>query len=682
MITFGLTLSAMPGSATKAAEFRARLRQVEHREWWLWSLAVLVTLLLTLGIASFLLLILHLQVDPFYEFNLRQAAWGLVGAVLLFDIYTLYLQLQISRMRRRLSERDELFRLVSENAGDMIALVDMDGHRLYNSPAYQKVLGYSAEELSATSSFEQIHPDDRHRVLEAAEHARRTGEGRILEYRIRHKDGSWRVLESSASAILDGDGKAEKMVIVNRDITARKHAEEKLVHQSFHDALTGLPNRSLFLDRVQRAFSYSLRHPEYNFAVLFIDVDDFKKFNDSFGYAAGDEVIIALASRLASSLRQQQAIARLALMAHGDDTLARLGGDEFAVLLDDIRDPSDAIRVATRIQDAVAAPFSFNGQEVFSSASIGVAMSSTARDRAEDLLRDADIAMCRAKAAGKARCEVFDGEMQARAVDRLRLERDLRAAVARGEFLVHYQPIVQLADGRITGFEALARWQHPERGLVMPGEFIEVAEQTGLIVPLNRWLLREICRQARVWQGRHPSDSPLTITANITSKELAQEDLVANIRTTLQQTATNPRHVQLEIRETVAMADAESATQILARLKSLGVGLSIDDFGTGYSSLSRLQGLPLDTLKIDRSFISDMHADPDKREIVRVIVMLGQQLGMKVVAEGTETAEQVKYLKDLGCDYAQGYFFSPPVEARAFEELLAAGQVEIPQLSR
>jgi diguanylate cyclase (GGDEF)-like protein/PAS domain S-box-containing protein len=658
------------------------LRQVEYREWWLWSLAVLVTLLLTLGIASFLLPLLHVQTDPFYAFNLRQAAHGLVGAVLLFDIYTLYLQLQITRMRRRLTERDELFRLVSENAGDMIALVDMDGHRLYNSPAYQKVLGYSAEELSATSSFEQVHPDDRHRVLEAAEHARRTGEGRTLEYRIRHKDGSWRVLESSASTILDGNGKAEKMVIVNRDITARKHAEEKLVHQSLHDALTGLPNRSLFLDRVQRAFSHSQRHPEYKFAVLFIDVDNFKKFNDSFGYAAGDEVIIALASRLASSLRQHQAVARLALMAHGDDTLARLGGDEFAVLLDDIKDPSDAIRVANRIQDAVAAPFSFNGQEVFSSASIGIALSSTVRDRAEDLLRDADIAMYRAKAAGKSRCEVFDGEMHARAVERLRLERDLRAAVARSEFVVHYQPIVQLESGLISGFEALARWQHPERGLLPPGEFIELAEETGLIVPMNRWLLREACQQARVWQSRYPSDPPLTVTANITSKELEQEDLVTSIRLTLQQTAMNPRHVQLEIRETVAMADADSAAEILSRLKALGVRLSVDDFGTGYSSLSRLQGLPLDTLKIDRSFISGMHNDPDKREIVHVIVMLGQQLGMEVVAEGTETAEQVKYVKDLGCDYAQGFFFSPAVEARAFEELLAAGHIEVPQLAR
>jgi len=672
----------MPGSATKPAEpIRTRLLQAEYREWWLWSLAVLVTLLLTLGIASFLLPMLHAQADPFYTFNLKLAARGLVGAVLLFDIYTLYLQFQISRMRRKMSERDELFRLVSENAGDMIALVDMDGSRLYNSPAYQKILGYTAEELSTTSSFEQIHPDDRHRVLEAAEPAPRTGESRTMEYRIRHKDGSWRVLESSASTILDGNGKAGKMVVVNRDVTARKHAEEKLAHQSFHDALTGLPNRSLFLDRVQRVFSHSLRHPEYKFAVLCVDGDDFRKFNDNFGYAAGDEVLGALASRLAGSLGQHQAVARLALMAQGDDTLARLGGDEFAVLLDDIQAPSDAIRVANRIQDALAAPFSLGGQEVFSSVSIGIALSSTTRHRAEDLLRDAEIAMYRAKAGGKGRCEVFDEEMQANAVERLRLERELRAGIARGELLVHYQPIVQLENGHITGFEGLARWHHPERGVLLPGEFIELAEETGLIVPLNRWLLREICQQARVWQARYPSDPPLTVTANITSKELAQKDLVSNIRLTLQQTAMNPRHVQLEIRETVAMTDAESSAQILARLKSFGVRLSIDDFGTGYSSLSRLQGLPLDTLKIDRSFIADMHADSDKRAIVRVIVMLGQQLGMKVVAEGTETAEQVKYLKDLGCDYAQGYFFSPAVEARAFEELLAAGQMVVPQLS-
>ena len=661
----------MPESGPQRAQSAgARLRQAERHEWWLWSLAILVKLLLTAGIASFLLPLLHAPVDASYTFNMRLAARGLVGAVLLFDVYTLYQQLQISRIRHRLNERDELFRLVSENADDMIALVDMNGARLYNSPAYQKVLGYTPEELSSTSSFEQIHPDDRQRVIEAAEHARRTGVGRRLEYRIRHKDGSWRVLESSASPILDENGKAEKMVIVNRDITARKHAEEKLAHHNFHDALTGLANRSLFLDRVQRAFIHSVRHPEYKFAVLFIDVDDFKKFNDSFGYAAGDQVIVELASRFASSLRRHQAVARLALMPHGEDTLARLGGDEFAVLLDDIKDPSDAIRVVNRMQDALAAPFTFNGQEVFSSASIGIVMSSTDRDRAEDMLRDAELAMYRAKAEGKARCQVFDAEMHARALDRLRLERDLRAAVSRQEFLVHYQPIVQLSDYRITGFEALVRWEHPERGVLQPGEFIEIAEQTGLIVPMNRWLLREICHQARVWQSRFPSDPPLTATANITSQELEQPDLASSIRLTLQQTAMNPRHVQLEIRETVAMADAESATEVLARLKGLGVRLSIDDFGTGYSSLSRLQGLPLDTLKIDRSFISNMHHDADKREIVRVIVMLGQQLGMKVIAEGTETAEQVKYLKELGCDYAQGFFFSKPVAARAFEELL------------
>jgi len=672
----------MPRSATKPGEaLRARLRQVEQREWWLWSLAVLVTLLLTAGITSFLLPFLHMQAEAFYFLNLKLAARGLVGVVLLFDIYTLYQQLQISRMRRRLNERDELFQLVSENAGDMIALVDMDGNRLYNSPAYTKVLGYSQEELSSTSSFEQIHPDDRHRVLEAADHAKRTGAGRTLEYRIRHKDGSWRILESSASPILDKNGKAEKMVIVNRDVTARKHAEEKLLHQNFHDALTGLPNRALFLDRLQRAFIHSMRHPEYKFAVLFIDVDDFKKFNDSFGYATGDAVIVELAARLASSLRRHQAVSRLALMPHGDDTLARLGGDEFAVLLDDIKDPSDAIRVANRIQDAVGVPFSFNGQEVFASASIGVVLSSTDRDRPEDLLRDADIARYRAKAAGKARCEVFDADMHARAVGRLRLERELRAALARGEFVVHYQPIVRLETTRITGFEALIRWQHPERGLLAPAEFIDIAEETGLIVPMNRWLLREICQQSRVWQQRSVSDAPLTVTANLTSKELAQEDLVNSVRLTLQQTAMNPQNLQLEIRETVAMADAENAAHVLDRLKGLGIRLSIDDFGTGYSSLSRLQGLPLDTLKIDRSFISDMDNDQDKREIVRVIVMLGQQLGMKVVAEGTETAEQVRYLKELRCDYAQGYFFSRPVDARAFEELLNAEKAEAAQVS-
>ncbi len=659
----------------------ARFGQIERREWWLWSLAVLVTLSLTLGIASFLFAIVHPgSGDVFYVFNLQQAARGLVGAVLLFDIYILYQQLQLQRMRRRLLEGEELFRLVSENAADMIALVDVKGNRLYNSPAYQKVLGYSPEELETSSPFEQIHPDDRYRVLEAAESARRTGVSRTLEYRIRHKDGSWRVLESSSSAVVNQAGEAEKLVIVNRDITARKHAEDKLAHRTFHDGLTDLPNRILFLERVQRAFSHARRHPEYKFAVLLIDIDDFKKFNDSFGPAAGDKMIVEIGSRLVTALRHYDAVSRLALLSHGDETLARLGGDEFAVLLDDIKDASDAIRAATRLQEVLAAPFVCDGQELFSSASLGIALSTTPREHAEELLRDADIAMHRAKSLGKARFEIFDSEMHTRAVNRLRVERELRGALARGELRVYYQPIVRLEDRQITGFETLVRWQHPELGLVLPGDFIDVAEETGLLVAINRRLLQESCHQTRLWQGRYTPDPPLILTANVTSKELAQPDMVSEIRRVLQQTGMKPGQVQLEIRETVAMADAEQASGVFSRLKQLGVGLSIDDFGTGYSSLSRLQALPIDTLKIDRSFISGIHHDADKREIVRVIVMLGQQLGMKVVAEGTETTEQVDYVRALGCDFAQGYFFSRPVAAEAFEELLAK-QSRVGQLS-
>ena len=664
----------MPPSATKPGE-HARLHQAERREWWLWSLAVLVTLLLTVGIASFLLPLLHAQADAFYSLNLKLAARGLVGTVLLFDIYTLYQQLQISRMRRRLSERDELFRLVSENAGDMIALVDMEGNRLYNSPAYQKVLGYSAEELSSTSSFEQIHPDDRHRVQEAAEHARRTGTGRTLEYRIRHKDGSWRILESSASPILNKSGKAEKMVIVNRDVTARKHAEEKLLHQNFHDALTGLPNRALFLDRLQHSLIRARRHTDYTFVVLFIDIDGFKVLNDSLGHSAGDELLIQFAKRLRGCFRDTDTIARSASSLNSnltDDGLARLGGDEFTVLLDDVAEPSHAIRAARRILDRIAQPFTIGSQQIVISASVGIAASSNSYVDAESLLRDAEIAMYRAKQAGKARCEVFDPAMHSTAVRRLKLETDLRRGLEQGELLVYYQPIISLESGKIVGFEALSRWK-TANGMVSPVEFIPIADETGLILPINHALMTECFAQLLGWQSKIRCTPPLSMSLNITPRQFSQPELAKEIGALIKDSGVRPSAVHLEITETIAMGDADHAFSVLSDLKALGVRLSIDDFGTGYSSLSRLPRFPIDALKIDRVFISQMCSDHDNHEIVRLIINLAHSLGLKVVAEGTDTDEQIIELKRLGCEMTQGFLYSPPVDPeQAFELLLAS----------
>jgi predicted signal transduction protein with EAL and GGDEF domain len=459
---------------------------------------------------------------------------------------------------------------------------------------------------------------------------------------------------------------------VNRDVTERKRAEEKLVHQSFHDGLTDLPNRALFLDRLQRAVILSRRHLSSRFAVLFIDIDEFKIFNDSLGHAAGDSLLIQIAQRITASLRGVDTVARPRVGEDaepfvGESTLARPGGDEFTVLIEELHDPSDAIRVAERIQQKLAIPFDFNGQEIVLSVSIGIAFNSTVD--AEDVLRDAEIAMYRAKNTGKGRCEVFDHAMHANAVKRLQLETDLRKALDLNQFLVYYQPIVSLSTGQIVGFETLSRWQRPE-GLVMPGEFIAVADETGIILPMNRQLLYDACRQLRSWQELFPSDPPLSVNVNITPKQFAQPDLAAQIGKILQETGLDPSCVNLEITETIAMADADRSALVLSELKALGVRLEIDDFGTGYSSLSRLQHFPVDTLKIDRSFVSRMDTDSETRKIVRLIVMLSHGLGLKIVAEGVETQAQADMLKNLGCELAQGYLYSKPVPSQAIDQLL------------
>ena len=656
-----------------------RRRQVETREWWLWGFAVAVTLVLTFGILSLTFPGFHLANDRVYALNLREWVRGLAALVLLFDVYTVYQNLQLQRIRRQLAERDQLFQLISENAADMIAVVDENGNRLYNSPAYEKILGYTPGDL-AGSSLEQIHPEDRARVHEAAEKARITGRGERLEYRILHKDGSWRVLESTASAIRGAKGETGGLVVVNRDITERKRAEEMLAHNAFHDGLTNLANRTLFLDRLGRALVTSRRHADFKFAVLFIDIDGFKVFNDSLGHAAGDALLIQIGQRLTASLRRVDTISRSRPGENddpifGDDTLARPGGDEFVVLAEELRQPSDAIRVAERIQEKLALPFYVNGHEIVITASIGIVFNSSVNSEAQDLLRDAEIAMYRAKQTGKAHCEVFDNAMHAGALKRLQLETDLRRAVDQREFLVYYQPIVSLSDKRIVGFEALTRWQSP-KGLVMPNDFIPVADETGIILAINRQLMHEACRQLLSWHKLFPSDPPLSLSVNVSPKQFAQPDLAAQISQLLRQNGMDPRFVDLEITETIAMADAEKSTGMLSELKALGVGLDIDDFGTGYSSLSRLQSFRVDTLKIDRIFVSRMDSDPETHEIVRVIINLAHSLGLKVVAEGVETQAQFDLLKKLGCERAQGYLFSKPVDHNTILKLLATNRAE------
>ncbi len=457
-------------------------------------------------------------------------------------------------------------------------------------------------------------------------------------------------------------------------VMERRRSEDQLIHDASHDPLTGLPNRALFLDRLSRALAHRKRRPDLQFAVLFIDLDRFKMVNDSLGHHAGDKLIVEVGARLLSSLRREDIVARPAPRPDdGDDTLARLGGDEFTVLLDDIRDPSDAVRVADRLHEALKRPFLLDGQEVYASASIGIASSASRHTSADEVLRDADLAMYRAKALGKSRTEIYDQAMHSTAVSRLQLETDLRRALHREEFVLHYQPIVSLKDSEVVGFEALVRWRRSDTQIVLPAEFIHVAEDTGLIVFLGAWVLREACRTLRTFQQEFPRDQPYTMSVNVSARQFAQPDLVSQLRQVIAETGIDPTTLRLEITESVTMGDAERTIQVLSQIKALGVRLSIDDFGTGYSSLSYLHRFPLDVLKIDRSFVSQMDERSESLQVVRTIMNLARQLGMDVVAEGTETNSHVSRLKDLGCDFGQGYYFSRPVDAAQLRTLLQNG---------
>ncbi|HKP81880.1 MAG TPA: EAL domain-containing protein [Pyrinomonadaceae bacterium] len=436
-----------------------------------------------------------------------------------------------------------------------------------------------------------------------------------------------------------------------------EETKEHFRHAAFHDSLTGLPNRAMFTQLLKAEIASSNQRDAHMFAVLFLDLDRFKNINDSLGHTHGDLLLVAFAERLERTLRPI-------------DTLARFGGDEFAILLSGMTDATDAVRVAKRISEELSQPFVLDKNSAFATASIGIALSSSGYDRAEDILRDADIAMYRAKENGKARYEVFDHGMHARAVSRLQLESDLRLAIEQKEFCVYYQPIVCLQTGRLAGFEALVRWNHPRRGLVEPADFIPVAEETGLIVPIGEWVLNEACAQVRQWQIDSPSHRSLSLSVNLSARQVAQPHLLDRIKEALDNSKLNPHCLKLEITESVVMENAEAAALMFKQLRSLGVQLSIDDFGTGYSSLSYLHRFPLNYLKIDRSFVMRLTTDNDNA-IVRTISTLARNLGMEVIAEGIETEEQHQQLKMLGCEYGQGYLFSRPVDQHGVIHLLA-----------
>ncbi|MEX0907020.1 MAG: EAL domain-containing protein [Gemmatimonadota bacterium] len=469
-------------------------------------------------------------------------------------------------------------------------------------------------------------------------------------------------VSSVYSPHMSPSGEIMGVVGIIHDITERKVAEEKLVHNAFHDALTGLPNRALFVDRLERLLRHSERHEGYVFGIAFLDLDRFKVVNDSLGHIVGDELLVSIARRLEQCVRT-------------GDTVARLGGDEFAILLDDIGDVRDATRIADRVLVELSVPFHLAGHEIFTSASIGIALSSTGYEKTDDILRDADTAMYRAKVEGRSRYEVFDRNMHERAVHTLQVETDLRRALERREFRVHYQPIIGLDDGRIRGFEALIRWQHPVRGIVPPDEFIPLAEETGLIVGIGWWVLQEACRQMSTWLARFPEPANMTMSVNLSTKQFMQADLLEQVDTALARSGLAPQALKLEITESIVVQHEEAVTASLVALRARGIRLCIDDFGTGYSSLSYLHSFPVDTLKIDRSFVSQIGFTGSNPRLVETIITLSRNLGMETVAEGVETEEQLAFLRRLGPQYAQGFFFSRALAPEQVEEMLVLNPV-------
>lgn len=572
------------------------------------------------------------------------------------------LALQRQREHEALAESEERYALAARGANDGLWDWNVRTNEMFFSGRWKTMLGFVESEIGKDPQewFDRVHPEDREKLAQELEaHFAGRTDSFQHEHRMLLKDRSYRWMLARGVAIRDREGRPKRMAGSQTDIAQRKLAEERLLHDALHDTLTGLPNRALFMDLLRRSLGRAKRNSDYLFAVLFLDLDRFKFVNDSLGHMVGDQLLVALARRLESCLRP-------------GDTVARLGGDEFTILLHHVRDVTDATRIAERVHRELEIPFSLGGQEVFTSTSIGIALSSGRYEQPEDMLRDADTALYRAKSRGRSRHEVFDQAMHARAVALLKLETDLRRAVEREEFRILYQPIVSLASSRVFGFEALTRWQRPQVGLVPPSEFMGAAEETGLIVPIGWWMLRESCRQMRFWQERFPSVPPLAISVNLSGRQFSQPDLVEQVEQILGETGLAPISLVLEVTESAVMENAEKAVATLSQLKSLGVSLHLDDFGTGYSSLGYLHRFQIDTLKVDRTFVGNMRSGGANWVTVRTIVSLAQNLGMEVIAEGVETEEQLAELRAMGCQFAQGDYFSMPTTCERAEQILAA----------
>lgn len=563
-----------------------------------------------------------------------------------------------SRAEQALRDSEEKFRQLAENIQDVFWLTDAHiSQVLYISPAYEQIWGRSCESLRCDPSLflSTIHPDDRQQMMSALGQPSLPFE---VEYRIIQPDGTVRWIRDRGFPVFDASGTLVRRAGLARDITERKQIEAQLIHNALHDALTDLPNRSLLMNRLELAIHRAQRSPNYQFAVLFLDLDQFKVINDSLGHLTGDQLLIAVADKLQHILR-------------ATDLAARLGGDEFVILLEEIEGVQTAVQVAERIFAEFETTTLIDQRNIFITTSIGIVLGSAAYTDASDLLRDADIALYRAKAQGRAQYEIFDVEMHIQALKRLNLEHDLRRAIDQQEFVIHYQPIVALNSQTLIGFEALVRWQHPTQGLISPADFIPVAEETGLIVSIDQWLLQMACQQLAEWHQLFPQWSNLKLSINLSFQDLRQPNLLETIVQSLAQSGLEAQYLTLEITESMLIENIENTIGLLKQLRELGIQISIDDFGTGYSSLSYLYNLPTDYLKIDQSFVRNMQQGDKNSKIVEAIIGLSNQLEMDAIAEGIETSQQLEWLKELGCELGQGYLFAKPLAPEAVLTLLS-----------
>ena len=556
------------------------------------------------------------------------------------------------RVQEDLQKSEEKYRALVDHSQDGIFIM-REGKYIYANNAFARMLGYSPEEMIGVDYLTFVAPEGREFLLELWEQ-RRAGKKVHTTYELNFlkKDGKTRVVASvsSGSTVMNGEVSSTGTV---HDITAQKRMEAELRYNATHDPLTDLPNRTVFVGQLDHAIARSLNTGTADYSVLFLDLDSFKVVNDSLGHAAGDRLIVAVAQRLTEVI--------------GDyGTIARFGGDEFTVLVEKGRDPVQTVEL---IQKALRAPFPLEEKELYVHASIGVVRGQMDYSSTEEVLRDADTALYQAKAAGKPYV-IFDDDMHLRARARLQLETEMQQALENGEFRLYYQPIVELPSERLHGFEALLRWQHPKRGLLTPDDFLQVAEETGLIMNVGWWVMREACRQVQQWRRHYPGAHPLTVAVNLSHKQFHFTGLPQRVRDTLRDTTLSPDALDLEVTETIFLAEPGTAEGMLDRLKTLGISLHLDDFGTGYSSLSYLSALPLDALKIDRSFVTDIADNPKHAAIVRTVIELARRLGMHTIAEGIENRAQLEVLNNLGCEYGQGYLFSRPLAADDAEQLM------------